>query len=112
MKMYPISDFAAANEKIKAILAQEKLQAGLKYPALAFLHPQATDRAIVFLHGFTNSPHQFSVLGRCFYDWVITSGYRANPSTAWKIERAPRCVLSISTSIWLSAARREISAAK
>ena len=68
MKMYPISDFAAANEKIKAILAQEKLQAGLKYPALAFLHPQATDRAIVFLHGFTNSPHQFSVLGRCFYD--------------------------------------------
>ncbi len=68
MSTDPISDFASARQAIEAILASEKQQPGLKYPALALLHDRPTSRSIVFLHGFTNSPHQFSLLGQRFFD--------------------------------------------
>ena len=68
MNRAPIPDFASACQAIEAILAAEKQQPGLKYPALALLHPHPTSRSIVFLHGFTNSPHQFSLLGQRFFE--------------------------------------------
>jgi len=68
MNRASISDFASACQAIEAILMAEKQQVGLKYPALALLHDRPTSRAIVFLHGFTNSPHQFSLLGQRFFE--------------------------------------------
>ena len=62
-----MNDFSSAVETIEQILADEKKQSGLKYPALAMLHQHASERAVVFLHGFTNSPEQFRVFGERFF---------------------------------------------
>ncbi len=64
----PPVDFEAAVARIRAIQRSEEGQPGLRYPAQALLHPQPAERALVFLHGFTNSPEQFRPLGERFFE--------------------------------------------
>ena len=65
----PTGDYAEAVERIEALWAQE---ASLSLNPLCQLqlmtHGQKAERAIVFVHGYTNCPQQFSELGQEFYD--------------------------------------------
>jgi esterase/lipase len=65
----PIQDYTAAVSAIDAILAVESVKelnpaCGTKL----LTHGDKTERAVVFVHGFTNCPEQFVTLGEQFFD--------------------------------------------
>lgn len=64
----PARDYAEAVNRIEALCAQ---QAALPLHALCRLqfmtHGQKAEKAIVFVHGYTNCPEQFRELGQQFY---------------------------------------------
>lgn len=93
-----MNDFSSAVEAIEQILVDERKQAGLNYPALAMLHEQVSERAVVFLHGFTNSPEQFRVFGERFFQqgynvWIPRQPFhgledrRGRPLQSFQIEK-------------------------
>jgi alpha-beta hydrolase superfamily lysophospholipase len=65
----PVTDYAGAVERIKAPRAQEASLPLHPQCQLTFMtQGQKTEQAIVFVHGYTNCPQQFSELGQHFYD--------------------------------------------
>jgi len=65
----PAGDYTEAVERIEALRAQEASLALNPLCQLQFMtHGEKVERAIVFVHGYTNCPQQFSELGQEFYD--------------------------------------------
>ncbi len=65
----PTGDYAEAVERIEALRAGEASRGLNPLCQLKFLtHGQKVDNAIVFVHGYTNCPQQFSELGQQFYE--------------------------------------------
>lgn len=65
----PTEDYAGAVERIEALRAQEASLGLNPLCRLEFMtHGQRAERAIVFVHGYTNCPQQFDELGQQFYD--------------------------------------------
>jgi carboxylesterase len=65
----PAADYADAVERIEAFQAQQASPALNPLCQLQFMsHGQKTERAIVFVHGYTNCPQQFHELGQQFYE--------------------------------------------
>lgn len=66
----PAGSYEEAAERIEAVQAQER-ESGIINPVCEsrlMTHDQKTEKAIVFYHGFTSCPEQFSELGQRFYD--------------------------------------------
>jgi len=65
----PAGDYAGALERIEALQAQEASLPLHPSCQLKFMtQGQRAERAIVFVHGYTNCPEQFGELGQQFYD--------------------------------------------
>ena len=65
----PAGDYAAAVERIEALWAGEASLPMNPQCRLKFMtHGQKVERAIAFVHGYTNCPQQFNELGQQFYD--------------------------------------------
>ena len=65
----PAGDYAEAVERMEALRAQEASLGLNPLCQLKFMtHGQKAERAIVFVHGYTNCPQQFNELGQQFYD--------------------------------------------
>ena len=65
----PAADYADAVERIEASRAQRASPALNPLCQLQFMsHGRKTERAIVFVHGYTNCPQQFHELGQQFYE--------------------------------------------
>lgn len=65
----PARDYAAAVQRIEALQARQASLALNPLCQLQFMtHGQKVEKAIVFVHGYTNCPQQFYQLGQEFYD--------------------------------------------
>jgi esterase/lipase len=65
----PTSDYAEAVERKEALQAHEATLGLNSLCQLKFMtHGEKAERAIVFVHGYTNCPQQFSELGQQFYE--------------------------------------------
>jgi alpha-beta hydrolase superfamily lysophospholipase len=65
----PTTGYAEAVERIEALRDQQASQALNPLCQLQFMtHGQKAEKAIVFVHGYTNCPQQFRELGEQFYD--------------------------------------------
>lgn len=64
----PARSYAAALARLAALQAQESEEINPLCRTQLLSHGQQTAQVIVFLHGFTNCPHQFHQLAARFYD--------------------------------------------
>jgi len=65
---HPISAYEAAVASYDTLQQRERGIVMADGASLIFVHGQKTPRAIVLVHGLTNSPRQFRELGQIFYD--------------------------------------------
>ncbi len=63
----PIADYAEAIARIKPLQAQDDQAINPLCHTLLLTHDAKVERAIVFLHGFTNCPQQFHSLAQTFF---------------------------------------------
>jgi carboxylesterase len=63
----PLSGYAAAVAEFNAIKAAESGVVNADSGSLLMTHGQKTPRAIIFVHGTTNSPRQFEELGQLLF---------------------------------------------
>jgi len=63
----PAQSYAEAAQRIAALQAQESPAMNPVCRLRFMTHGQKVERAIVFVHGYTNCPQQFDELGRRFY---------------------------------------------
>lgn len=66
----PLSNYDAAAARIAAIQAEEAANDAInpQCHSRAFLHDEPTAHAIVFVHGYTNCPQQFAIIGEMLFD--------------------------------------------
>ncbi len=64
----PAASYADAVQRVTAIQAQETTGYNPLCRTQLLTHGQKTARAIAFIHGYTNCPNQFLMLGKQFYD--------------------------------------------
>lgn len=63
----PSGSYAEAVERIARLQAQDTDAVNPVCRTRFLTHGQPAERAVVFLHGYTNCPQQFALLGRRFY---------------------------------------------
>jgi pimeloyl-ACP methyl ester carboxylesterase len=64
----PAADYSEATRRVAALQVEETAGFNPLCKAQLLTHGQKTARAIAFIHGYTNCPHQFLPLGQQFYD--------------------------------------------
>ena len=64
----PTSSYSEAVQRIEALQARETGEINPVCRLKFMTHALKAERAIVFVHGFTNCPQQFQALGTIFYD--------------------------------------------
>ena len=64
----PMADYAAALGRFQQIQEKEGSDLNPVCRSILLTHGQRTERAVVFIHGYTNCPEQFRELGHIFYD--------------------------------------------
>lgn len=64
----PCQTYQESLLRIKALEAEDPSDVDPAGRAILMSHGKKVERAIVFLHGFTNSPRQFEALGKAFYN--------------------------------------------
>ena len=64
----PVPDYAAAISRFREIQKIEGPELDPVCRSILLTHGIRTERAIVFLHGYTNCPQQFRELGQIFFD--------------------------------------------
>lgn len=64
----PTTSYAQALERLAALQAKDGSQVNPLCNTTLLTHGQATERVIIFLHGFTNCPRQFLTLGQQFFE--------------------------------------------
>lgn len=64
----PAADYADALQRVTARRALEEGRYNLLCHTQLLTHGQKTARAIAFIHGYTNCPNQFLMLGQQFHD--------------------------------------------
>lgn len=64
---HPVSTYAGAIERYQSIVAAETASVALPGRSILLTHPARTGRAIVLIHGLTNTPRQFRELGDILY---------------------------------------------
>ena len=64
----PAANYADATQRVAAIQAQETTGYNPLCHTQLLTHGQKTARVIAFIHGYTNCPNQFLLLGQQFYD--------------------------------------------
>jgi carboxylesterase len=64
----PAANYADAAARVTALQAKETTGWNPLCHTQLLTHGQKTARAIAFIHGYTNCPHQFLTLGKQFYD--------------------------------------------
>jgi len=65
---HPIADYGSAVAAYDSLRADEQGRVMADGASLMFVHGSKTPRAIVLVHGLTNSPRQFRELGKQFYE--------------------------------------------
>jgi carboxylesterase len=64
----PVQDYAEAVQRIGAMDAERASEMNPECRVQFMTHGKKVERAIVFVHGYTNCPQQFHKLGQQFYD--------------------------------------------
>jgi esterase/lipase len=64
----PVQSYAEAMQRVEALREQESPSMNPVCRLQLMTHDKKVDRAIVFVHGYTNCPQQFHELGQRFYD--------------------------------------------
>ena len=64
----PIQSYEQAEKQIQSLKAQEASDHNPVCQTQFLSHKEKTQYAIVFIHGYTNCPHQFVELGKLFYE--------------------------------------------
>ena len=64
----PTADYAEAVSRFQRIQKMEGPELNPVCRSILLTHGVRTERAVVFFHGYTNCPQQFSELGHIFYD--------------------------------------------
>jgi pimeloyl-ACP methyl ester carboxylesterase len=64
----PAADYAEAVSRFQRIQKMEGPELNPVCRSILLTHGIRTERVVVFFHGYTNCPEQFSELGRIFYD--------------------------------------------
>lgn len=64
----PVESYEEAVQQIQSLQAQEASDHNPVCQTQFMSHGEKTERAIVFIHGYTNCPHQFVELGKLFYE--------------------------------------------
>src|SRR3984893_4240787 len=65
---FPTADYAEAVSRFQRIQKMEGPELNPVCRSILLTHGIRTERAVVFFHGYTNCPQQFSELGHIFYD--------------------------------------------
>lgn len=89
---HPVSSYEAALEGVQAIQAKEAANDALNPLCHTQLmgHGQPSERVIVFLHGFTNCPQQFTELGKQFHQLGYTVLIPRIPGHGLQDRQAPQ----------------------
>lgn len=64
----PVQDYGEALQRIENLQAQQPPDINPECKLELLTHGYKVERAIIMVHGYTNCPHQFRVLGGRFYD--------------------------------------------
>jgi len=64
----PVQSYAEAIQRIEILREQERTGMNPVCQLQLMTHEKKVDRAIIFVHGYTNCPQQFKELGQRFYD--------------------------------------------
>ncbi len=64
----PTHSYDEALKRIEALQANEGAEINPLCRSELMSHGQATERVILFVHGYTNCPHQFHELGKLFFE--------------------------------------------
>jgi pimeloyl-ACP methyl ester carboxylesterase len=64
----PVQSYAEAVERIHALTARDGPALNPVCAPQIMTHGEKVERAIIFVHGYTNCPQQFTELGQQFYD--------------------------------------------
>lgn len=64
----PVQSYAESVQRVEALRAQEPPDMNPVCQLQLMTHDKKVDRVIILVHGYTNCPKQFQVLGQRFYD--------------------------------------------
>ena len=64
----PTADYKEALDRFQQLQEKEGRELNPVCRSILLTHGQRTERAVVFLHGYTNCPEQFRKLGQIFYE--------------------------------------------